>query len=38
MDFMRSYIELRGNREQLPAFDPPGNIVFLPWIATPGSR
>ena len=29
MDFMRSYIELRGNREQLPAFDPPGNIVFL---------
>jgi penicillin-binding protein 1A len=29
MDFMRSYIELRGNREQLPTFDPPGNIVFM---------
>lgn len=29
MDFMKSYIELRGNREQLPVFDPPGNIVFL---------
>ena len=29
MDFMRSYIELRGNREQMPAFDPPGNIVFM---------
>jgi penicillin-binding protein 1A len=29
MDFMRSYIELRGNREQIPTFDPPGNIVFM---------
>jgi penicillin-binding protein 1A len=29
MDFMRSYIELRGNREQVPAFEPPGNIVFM---------
>jgi penicillin-binding protein 1A len=29
MEFMKSYIELRGNREQPPAFDPPGNIVFM---------
>ena len=26
---MKSYIELRGNREQPPTFDPPGNIVFM---------
>lgn len=29
MEFMKSYIELRGNRDQPPAFDPPGNIVFM---------
>jgi penicillin-binding protein 1A len=29
MDFMKSYIELRGNRELVPAFEPPGNIVFM---------
>jgi penicillin-binding protein 1A len=30
MDFMRRYIELRGDRKDPPTFDPPGNIVFLP--------
>jgi penicillin-binding protein 1A len=30
IDFMRAYIELRGNREKPPQFEPPGNIVFLP--------
>jgi penicillin-binding protein 1A len=29
MDFMKTYIELRGNREQPPTFEPPGNIVFM---------
>jgi penicillin-binding protein 1A len=29
IEFMKSYIELRGNREQPPAFEPPGNIVFM---------
>jgi penicillin-binding protein 1A len=29
MDFMKSYIELRANRELVPAFEPPGNIVFM---------
>ncbi|MBI4475847.1 MAG: PBP1A family penicillin-binding protein [Acidobacteria bacterium] len=29
MDFMRAYIEQRGDREHLPRFEPPGNIVFL---------
>ena len=29
IEFMKSYIELRGNREQPPTFDPPGNIVFM---------
>lgn len=29
MDFMRAYIELYGNRENPPAFEPPGNIVFM---------
>ncbi len=28
MDFMKRYIELRGDRKNPPAFDPPGNIVF----------
>ena len=27
---MRTYIELRGDRENPPTFEPPGNIVFLP--------
>jgi penicillin-binding protein 1A len=30
MDFMKVYIELYGNREQPPAFESPGNIVFMP--------
>ncbi|MBI3262033.1 MAG: PBP1A family penicillin-binding protein [Acidobacteria bacterium] len=29
MAFMREYIEKRGDREHLPRFEPPGNIVFL---------
>jgi penicillin-binding protein 1A len=28
MDFMKSYIELRGDRKNPPTFEPPGNIVF----------
>jgi penicillin-binding protein 1A len=30
MDFMAKYIDLRGNRETPPAFEAPGNIIFLP--------
>jgi penicillin-binding protein 1A len=30
MDFMKTYIDLRGDRKKPPQFDPPGNIVFLP--------
>jgi penicillin-binding protein 1A len=29
IDFMKAYIELYGNRELPPTFDPPGNIVFM---------
>jgi penicillin-binding protein 1A len=29
MDFMRVYIDKRGNRENPPRFDPPGNIAFV---------
>ncbi len=29
IDFMRAYIELEGDREHPPAFEPPGNIVFM---------
>jgi penicillin-binding protein 1A len=29
MDFMRAYIDSRGDRTQPPAFDAPGNIVFV---------
>jgi penicillin-binding protein 1A len=29
MDFMRAYIEMHGDRENPPQFDPPGNIVFV---------
>jgi penicillin-binding protein 1A len=29
IDFMRGYIETRGDRENPPAFEPPGNIVFV---------
>jgi len=29
MDFMRAYIEERGDRELPPTFDAPGNIVFV---------
>jgi penicillin-binding protein 1A len=28
-DFMRGYIDLRGDRENPPSFEPPGNIVFV---------
>jgi penicillin-binding protein 1A len=30
MDFMKNYIAARGDRENPPQFDPPGNIVFMP--------
>lgn len=29
MDFMREYIALRGDRDNPPRFEPPGNIVFV---------
>jgi penicillin-binding protein 1A len=29
IDFMKAYIDLYGDREHPPTFDPPGNIVFL---------
>jgi penicillin-binding protein 1A len=29
MDFMRAYIEKRGDRANPPAFDTPGNIAFV---------
>jgi penicillin-binding protein 1A len=29
IDFMRAYIEARGDRQNPPEFEPPGNIVFL---------
>ena len=29
MDFMRAYIDLRGERKNPPAFDAPGNIAFV---------
>jgi serine/threonine protein kinase len=29
IDFMRAYIDGRGNREMPPTFDAPGNIVFV---------
>ncbi len=29
MDFMQAYIDLRGDREHVPEFEPPGNIVFM---------
>ena len=30
IDFMRTYIERRGDRKNPPTFEAPGNIVFLP--------
>ena len=30
IDFMKTYIEARGDRKNPPAFEPPGNIVFMP--------
>ncbi|HEX8029728.1 MAG TPA: PBP1A family penicillin-binding protein [Vicinamibacterales bacterium] len=30
IDFMKSYIDLYGNRENPPKFESPGNIVFMP--------
>jgi len=30
IDFMKTYIEKRGNREKPPQFEPPGNIIFVP--------
>ena len=30
MDFMKGYIDLYGDREHPPEFEPPGNIVFMP--------
>jgi penicillin-binding protein 1A len=29
MDFMRKYIDSQGDRKNVPAFEPPGNIVFV---------
>ena len=29
MDFMRAYIDMRGDRSNPPQFEPPGNIVFV---------
>ena len=29
MDFMRGYIDMRGDRSNPPQFEPPGNIVFV---------
>jgi penicillin-binding protein 1A len=36
IDVMREYIALRGNREQPPEFEPPGNIIFVPIDRTTG--
>ena len=36
MDFMREYIELRGDRENVPEFEAPGNIVFMTVDRTTG--
>jgi penicillin-binding protein 1A len=30
MDFMKVYIELYGDRDNPPKFEPPGNIMFMP--------
>jgi len=30
IEFMKAYIELYGDRGHVPAFEPPGNIVFMP--------
>jgi penicillin-binding protein 1A len=30
IDFMKTYIDARGDRKNPPAFEPPGNIVFMP--------
>jgi len=37
IDFMKSYITLRGDRENRPAFEPPGNIVFMTVDRTTGA-
>jgi len=29
IDFMKAYLDLYGDREHVPTFDPPGNIVFM---------
>ena len=29
MEFMKAYIDMRGDRSMPPAFEPPGNIVFV---------
>jgi penicillin-binding protein 1A len=29
IDFMKAYLDLYGNREHPPTFEPPGNIVFM---------
>jgi penicillin-binding protein 1A len=36
IDFMRAYIELYGDRENPPTFEPPGNIIFMPVDRTTG--
>ena len=37
MDFMREYIALRGDRENPPRFEPPGNIIFVPVDSATGT-
>jgi penicillin-binding protein 1A len=37
IDFMREYINLRGDRENPPEFSPPGNIVFVAVDGATGS-
>lgn len=37
LDFMRDYLDLRVDREQPPAFDAPGNIVFMAVDRTTGN-
>ena len=36
IDFMREYINLRGDRENPPKFEPPGNIIFVAVDRTTG--
>jgi penicillin-binding protein 1A len=37
IEFMREYIDLRGDRKNPPQFEPPGNIIFVPVDSATGS-